>query len=117
MATSTPIITALTHETFTEFVRSYRFVVIHFWAVWNVYDITMRRLIESGIPEDLHAQIRFATFDVDPPKHHDICREHNVMGPPFFAYYRDGRLVQTVIGLQNPDVMIRNLRALTHEAA
>jgi hypothetical protein len=87
MSVITTNITALTHTTFQEFVRSHRFVVIHFWAVWNGYDVMMRRVIESVIPEEFQIQIQFATFDVDPPEHHDICREHKVMGPPFLAYY------------------------------
>lgn len=110
------VLTALTHTTFREFVRSHRFVVIHFWAVWNGYDVTMRSLIETAIPEEFHAQIQYATFDVDPPEHLDICREHRVMGPPFLAYYRDGSLVQTVIGLLKPDEMVQNLRTLVYGA-
>ncbi len=115
MAAASPSITTLTHTTFQKFVRSHRFVVIHFWAAWNGYDVMMRKLIESSIPEEFHARIQFATFDVDPPEHHEICREHKVMGPPFLAYYRDGRLVQTVIGLQKPEVMIQNLKRLVDD--
>ena len=114
MPLATPKITALTHTTFGDFVRTHRFVVIHFWAIWNGYDVTMRKVIESAIPPEFHEQIHFATFDVDPPEHHEICREHRVMGPPFLAYYRDGNLVQTVIGLQKPEVMIQNLRILVY---
>ncbi len=116
MPVATPNITALTHSTFSEFVRSHRFVVIHFWAIWNGYDVMMRKLIETAIPAEIHEQIHFGTLDIDPPEHHEICREHRVMGPPFLAHYRDGQLVQTVIGLPKPEVVIQNLKALIYGA-
>jgi hypothetical protein len=116
MPVATANFKALTHTTFREFVRSHRFVVVHFWAIWNGYDVAMRRLIESAVPAELHEQIHFATFDIDPPEHHEICREHRVMGPPFLAYYRDGLLAQTVVGLQTPEVMIQNLKTLVYGA-
>jgi thioredoxin 1 len=117
MAAPTPNITVLTHTTFQQFVCSRRYVVIHFWAAWNGYDVKMRKLIESQVPEELQARIQFATFDIDPPEHHDICQKHKVMGPPFLAYYRDGQLVQTAIGLQTRDTMIQNLRNLIEPPA
>ena len=116
MPITTGNITSLTNATFYDFVRTHRFAVIHFWAVWNNQDIQMREAIESGTTAEFLGQIQFAMFDIDPPENWDICREHKVMGPPFLAYYRDGRLVQTVIGLQKPDAMTRNFTSLIYGA-
>ena len=105
-------ITSLTHTTFAEFVRAHQFVVIHFWAVWNGYDVQMQKAIESQIPNELHNKIHFTTFDIEPPEHHPICQEHRVLTVPALTYYRDAKLVETVIGLHKLEAIIQSLRVL-----
>jgi thioredoxin-like negative regulator of GroEL len=102
----------LTHETFDDFVRSHRHVVIHFWGPWNASDQLMKRLLETEIPAVLREQVAFASFDVDPPAHHAICRDHKVLNVPFLAFYRDGLLILSITGMQQAGIITERLRSL-----
>jgi thioredoxin-like negative regulator of GroEL len=113
----TPQQTPLTGDTFSEFVRAHRHVVIHFWAAWNGYDQMMQRLLESQIPEELRELVTFGRFDIDPPAHHELCRQHNVLNVPFLAIYRDGSLIRSVTGMRTPGVITEYLRELVYGPA
>ena len=105
-------ITSLTHITFAGFVRAHQFIVVHFWAIWNGYDVQMRKMIESEISDEFHEKIHFATLEIDPPEHHAICQEHQVLNVPALAYFRDSKLVETIIGLHKPEVIVQSLKTL-----
>jgi thiol-disulfide isomerase/thioredoxin len=102
----------LSHKTFTSFVRSNRFVVIHFWAAWNGYDEIIRKLLDSQIPEDLKLLLAFASFNTEAPEHHALCIDHKVLNLSFLALYRQGRLEDRIIGLQPLEVIVDRLKAL-----
>ena len=104
--------TLLTHDTFWEFVHVHKFAVVHFWAAWNGYDIQMRRLIESQIPNEISEQVSFGTLAVDSIEHHEICRQHNILNLPFLAFYHKGLLIHKVTGLPESNVLIQQLRDL-----
>jgi len=110
-------VTPLTSDTFSEFVGTHRFVVIHFWAAWNGVDHLMQRLLESQIQGELREAVTFASFDIDPPTHHELCRQHNVLNVPFLAFYRDGWLVRSVTGMRTPEVITEYLRELVYGPA
>ena len=105
-------LTPLTPATFASFVRANLYAVIHFWAVWNAHDRVMDNLLAQQMPEDLRELVAFASFDVDPPEHHDLCHLHTVLNVPFLAFYRDGLLIRSVTGLRKPEVIVEYLRAL-----
>jgi len=105
-------VTDLTHESFAPFVATHRFAVVHFWAVWNGYDVEVKQLLAERVPADLRNRIAFGWFDVDPPEHWEICKQHNILNIPFLAVYRDGNLVETVTGKREDHIMIEHLRRL-----
>jgi thioredoxin-like negative regulator of GroEL len=105
-------VTELTHDSFQDFVATHRFAVVHFWAAWNQYDVEVKQLLEQRVPEDLRSQIAFGRFDIDPPAHWEICRQHNVLNVPFLSFYRDGTLIETVMGKCNERVVIEYLKRL-----
>jgi thioredoxin-like negative regulator of GroEL len=94
-ATTPSVIPELTNDTFWQFVQTYRFVIIHFWAQWNGYDVEMLRLLQCQVK----SPINIARFEIDPPKHHDICRLHKVLNVPFLALYQDGLLIDSITGI------------------
>jgi hypothetical protein len=112
MTAKLPQHTLLTGATFSTFVHAHRFVVVHFWAVWNRYDTMMRKVIDSQIPGDLQAAIRYACVDVESPSTVELCRQHNVVNVPFLALYRDGVLTRRIVGMRSPDVMIQYFQEL-----
>jgi hypothetical protein len=111
---TTPHQVPLTSDTFSEFIGSHRFVIIHFWAAWNAADNLMQRSLESQIPTEFRELVTFARFNVDPPGHHALCRQHEVLNLPFIAFYRDGSLVRRVTGMRTPEVIIEYLQDLVY---
>ena len=67
---------------------------------------------ESPIAATLIDLIAFATLDVDPPEHHQLCRDHKLMNVPALAFYRDGSLNRTGTGLLAPEAFDRYLTEL-----
>ena len=100
-----PYGTPLTSDSFYEFVRMHRFVVIHFWAPWNGYDPLMKRLLEARVPAEFNDLIAFASLHADLQAHNELCRQHNVLNVPFLAVYRDGSLIRSVTGMRTPEVV------------
>jgi len=105
-----PQSTPLTPTSFVEFVRVHKFAMVHFWAIWNGHDVEMNEFIESQIPDDLANRVALAIFNVDPPEHHELCRQHQLLNLPFLEFYRDGSLVRTSIGLLAPAAVIQYLK-------
>jgi thioredoxin-like negative regulator of GroEL len=98
-------VTALTDVTFSDFVRENRLAVIHFWAVWNGYDAQMTEFLQRVIPTETRGAIAVGTLDTDRPEHWPICRELKVLNLPALAFYRDGSLIQTLVGFNEPNIM------------
>ena len=107
-----PTQTPLTNASFGDFVRLHEFVVVHFWAIWNNYDVQMKELIESHVPDDLSKAVVFASLDADPVEHHELVLHHGVLNLPFLAFYRSGTLVHTRTGRLAPEAFARYLRQL-----
>jgi thioredoxin 1 len=105
-------VTELTHLSFPDFLRTNRFVLLHFYASWNGYDVKMKELLEHHIPAELSGLVAIGKMDVDPVEHHDICRQHKLINLPSLALYRDGALIQTVTGMRRSDEIAEYLREL-----
>jgi hypothetical protein len=87
-------------------------VFVHFWAAWNGQDRTMKAIIDRVEP-GYRGQVAFGSLDVDPMPHASVCAEHGVQGPPFYAYYVDGRRLETEIGLLTETELRHRLDRLT----
>jgi len=88
----------LDDRSFPRFVGGNRAAFVHFWANWNRHDGTMKAII-SRVESDYLGRIAFGSLDVDQESTLAICAEHRVMGPPFYAYYREGHLIKTELGM------------------
>jgi thioredoxin-like negative regulator of GroEL len=100
---------------FSTFVNTHRFAVVHFWAIWNGYDREMKELLEEHVPLELRNQIAFGRLDVERSEHWEICRQHKVMNVPFLALYRDGTLAGTLTGMREERIIIEHLRRLVSQ--
>ncbi len=105
-------LTALTHETFSDFVTANRLAVVHFWAVWNGHDVQMRKTLESLADE--WSGVAFGAFECDPPAHWDICRAHQITSLPFVAFYRDRLLAFSFRSSNATAVLSQYLSDLVH---
>jgi len=101
----------LTAKAFPDFVRDHRCAVVHCWAVWNNYDVTMRQRLRE-LPEEIRLRIPFGEMDVDVAEHSPLLLAHNVINLPALILYRDGVHAQTAIGLRTPEqlaIMMKDL--------
>jgi len=71
--------------------------ILHFWAEWNGYDIEQKNTISKF--RDKYPNIGFFEMDVDVKENHDICQEHEVFGPPTIVFYKNGKLINRIVGL------------------
>jgi len=104
--------TDLTAPSFADFVSTKKFTVIHFWAIWNGYDVTMKDILERQIPAELRDLIALARLDVDRGENPRICRQIKLRNVPSLALYRDGELFEIVTGLREPHEITEHLRKL-----
>ena len=79
----------------------------------RLYDATTL----GEIPDELRDTVKFASFEIDAPAHHELYRQHNVLNVPFLAFYRDGSVMRTLTGMRKADVITDNLRELVRGAA
>jgi thioredoxin-like negative regulator of GroEL len=103
---------ALTDKSFGNFVREHKFVLVHFWAEWNLIDRKMSERLALEIPIGVAGSVALASFDIDPEEHHAICRVHGLRNVPFLAFYRDGVVITTLTGFHPIEVITEALSEL-----
>jgi thioredoxin 1 len=88
-------------EAYSQFVHSCPAVVIHFWAEWNASDRLIMdkwKELESTYSE----KICFGAVDVDNEQMVSLFKELKIANVPTLAYYKNGELVEMIIGLRQP---------------
>ena len=73
--------------------------VVHFWAAWNNVDRQMDELIQAVRPR-FQDRIAFFALETDAKSAHDLCRECKVINLPALVFFRDGKRIETLIGLR-----------------
>jgi len=68
--------TELTLATLEDFVRANKFAVVHFLAPWNGYDVEMKKLLATQIPQDLSPNFVIGTLNIDSVEHNHLSRFH-----------------------------------------
>lgn len=100
---------SLTHASFTEFVRSNKFALIHFWASWNGYDTELGKFLALELTDE---PVAFGTFSVDPAEHHEVCRQHRILSLPFLEFYQDGSLANTATGIAAAKLLVHDVKRI-----
>ena len=100
----------LTQADFDAFVSAKPAAAIHFDTVWDVsYRTSMRNTMKYA-EQMLGENVNFGEVDCD--KSPELAGSIPVLNVPLVAYYRDGKLVASVIGA-NQDVR-ENLEGILH---
>ncbi|MBL8209349.1 MAG: thioredoxin family protein [Bryobacterales bacterium] len=99
------------HTLFADFERSQRFVVVHCWAKWNGYDVSMRRFLEE-LPPAISHKVALGRLDFDTEADPGFVREYRIGNLPALLLFRDGHHVHTHIGLCTPSRIENMLRDL-----
>lgn len=87
---------AVTDATFaTEVTGAKGLVMVDFWAEWCGPCRTIAPILE-GIAADYAGQVKVAKVDVD--HNQQTAMDFNVRSIPMIAFFKDGKLVDTIIG-------------------
>lgn len=105
----------LTHLSFSAFVASHRFALIHFWAPWNGHDTVMKNILESEVTNEVHG-IAFGRLNTDLPEHFELLRKCEVVALPLLGLFRNGKLIEKVVGLASAQTIIQKLSELQYSS-
>jgi len=98
----------LDSSSFKEFIRSNKLAVIDFWAEWCAPCFILSPVLEELAEE--YKEIAFGKLNVDENK--DIASEYGIMSLPTVLFFKDGEVVDEVVGaVPRPIVEVR-LKAL-----
>ena len=101
----------ITAQEFRSLINAKSTFVLHFWADWNGYDIEQKEYFEAldnGV-----ISIPFYQMNIDAKENIELCKAHNVMGPPTIAFYQNGKLQERVVGIMKEQHLKDKLCALS----
>ncbi len=90
-------VTELTDQTFDEFIKTHKFVVIDFWAEWCA-----PCLILSPVIDQLAEEISSVSFGkLDSQNNENTANKYSVMSLPTIMFFKEGKEVDQVIGVSS----------------
>jgi thioredoxin-like negative regulator of GroEL len=87
-----------TTQEYFEFIESCPFALIHFWAEWKAYDFQMIEKLKV-IESSYSGKVCFGSIDIDLQNMRQICLDVKIINVPALGYYKVGKYIETVIGL------------------
>jgi thioredoxin 1 len=101
----------VTGESYEHFVGSKQFAVLHFWASWNRVDEMMQTRMEV-LSQSLPENIDIGRMGIDDAGSVEICRRLGLASIPTVALYRDGQLIDLVVGLRDTEHLTERVQAM-----
>ena len=84
-------------------------VLVDFWAVWCGPCQMMGPIIEE-LAEKFEGKMKIGKLNVDEnPK---IAQKYEVLGIPALKFFRDGKIIDEITGLQPKEVIIEKIESL-----
>ena len=87
----------LNDKNFDEALKNNETLVVDFWATWCGPCRALGPIIEN-VAED-HKDVCFGKVDVD--NNPELCSKFNITSIPFVAKFKNGKLVDTFLGLRD----------------
>ncbi|MBE5863802.1 MAG: thioredoxin [Lachnospiraceae bacterium] len=99
-----------TNENFEEeVVKSDIPVLVDFYADWCGPCKMMGPVVEK-LAEEFDGKVKVGKVNVD--EQEDLAARFNVMSIPFFAFIKDGKMVDSSLGASSKDALVAKLEAL-----
>ena len=90
-----------------------RVVVVDFWAAWCGPCKALAPILEQVSVARPHV-VRIVKVDVDAEQR--LAGRHGVRALPTLAFFRNGRMVKQLVGLQSAEAIVREIDALSADA-
>jgi thioredoxin len=108
-------IEVVTDENFAERIERYQGVaLVDFWAPWCVPCHLVNPLLEK-LAQQYEGKVRIARLNVD--EQPQIAARYQILSIPTVKIFRDGRLVNTLLGVRTEHVYRQAIEAALHPAA
>ena len=94
---------------FEALIATEAFVVLHFWAEWDIYDRQLDRAL-APVRAEFADRVAFRSADVDQLDLVPVCRTCDIVNVPALVCFARGRREHTLVGLR-PSTELRQLVA------
>jgi thioredoxin 1 len=88
-----------TLEEYEKLTKTNKFLIIHFWAIWNNHDITAKNIL-GELEMEFAGDVKFCSLDIDQEIFWELIKNVGAYNFPAFAYFKDGDKVGIEIGLR-----------------
>ena len=102
-------IAELTNGTFDDAV-SVGVALVDFWATWCGPCKMMGALIESQVAPALGDDVTIGKVNVD--EQPELAVRFEVQSIPMLVLFKDGKPVETLVGVQDPDALVAKVKEL-----
>lgn len=93
-----------------EVLGSDKLVVVDFWASWCMPCQMLKPVMEE-IAEEVKEKADVKTLNID--DNPDIAKEYNIMSIPAVLFFKDGELVDTMVGMHPKESYIQLIEELS----
>lgn len=98
-----------TDQTVKEFIASGNPVVVDCWATWCSACVRMMPVVER-LAETYSGKVTIGKYNVEDET--DIPADYSVRALPTLLFFRDGKLVDRLVGSQTPEAIESRIKAL-----
>lgn len=105
---------AVTDETFGDAIRKYPFVVVDCWAEW-CGPCRMVAPVVDALAQEMAGQVVFAKLDTE--ENQGISAEYQIHSIPTLLVFRDGKLVERLVGFKPKPALKKEIEKLMQAAA
>lgn len=99
-------VTELTTDTFKNAIAA-GVVLVDLWAPWCGPCKAMAPILDE-LATDLEGKVTIAKLNID--DHGTVAAEYNVRAIPTFLLFKDGKLLDTIVGMQSKSSFIAKLQ-------
>ena len=100
------MISDLTTDTFKTAIAA-GLVLVDLWAPWCGPCKAMAPILDE-LAKDLEGKVTIAKLNID--DHGAVAAEYNVRAIPTFLLFKDGKLIDTIVGMQSKSSFIAKLQ-------